>query len=156
MRRFAFIASVMVLGAGMALASSLNVPFFLDRAPANSQFPPTTFEATFISLHNNLSVDLEVEVDYFDAGQDGTVDQQTPSPNTFLLPANSTFSFRPVADDPGTEVAAAGATVPNMPGGETAGSAVITWVGGPNDIQGRAFQIDSDGNAFGFLLPPGF
>lgn len=154
MKRYAIIAGTMVICVGMAVASSLNVPFFLDRAPADGSFPPSSLEATYIALHNNLSVDLEVELDYYDAGQNGTVDQQTPSPNTFLLPANSTYSFRPVADDSVTEVAAA--AVPNMPGGESAGSAIVTWVGGPADIQGRAIQVDSAGNAFSFLLPPGF
>ena len=155
MKKFAIFAGVIMLGAGVAFASSLNVPFFLDRAPADGIFPPTTQEQSFIALHNNLSVDLEVEIDYYDAGQDGTVDQQTPTNNTFLLPANATFSFRPVRDDPTVEgVNAAG--VPNMPGGETAGSAIITWVGGPNDIQGRMVQINANNDsAFAYLLPTG-
>lgn len=162
MKRYAFIASVMVLGAGMALASSLNVPFFLDTAPSDGNFPPspdgngnTTF-ATFVALHNNTSDDILVEVDYFDAGQDGSVDHQTPTNNTFSLPANATWGFRPVGDDAATEVGNAGFNIPNMPGGETAGSATLSWAGGPAAIQGRAFQIDSAGNTFGFLLPPGF
>ena len=154
MKKFAMFAGVMVLGATVALASSLNVPFFLDRAPSDGSFPPSSLEASFIALHNNLSVDLEVQIDYFDAGQDGTVDQQTPANNTFLLPANATYSFRPIGDDPATEVAAA--VVPNMPGGEKAGSCVVTWVGGAADIQGRLVAVDSDGNAFSYLLPPGF
>ena len=166
MKKFAVFAGVMVLGATVALASSLSVPFFLDRVAAGSGFPPndnnaaTFHEATFVGIHNNLSVDLVVEIDYFDAGQNGTVDQQTPSPNTFLLPANASFSFRPVQHDPATEVG--GAAVPNMPGGETAGSAIITWVGGPADIQGRLVQYHErnpdgqGGQVFSYLLPPGF
>ena len=154
MKKFALIAGVIVLGTGVAFASSLSVPFFLDRAPSDGQFPPTAREASFIALHNNLSVDLEVEVDYYDAGQNGTVDQQTPANNTFLLPANSTYSFRPVGNDPATEVGAS--SVPNMPGGETAGSCIVTWVGGVSDIQGRLVQVGTTGNAFSYLLPPGF
>lgn len=155
MRKFAAVAAVMVLGAGVALASSLNVPFFLDNAPADGAVPPTSGTKSFIALHNNLSVAIEVAVDYFDAGGDGTVNQQTPSPNTFILPANATFSFRPKANDPTAE--AAGAAVPNMPGPENAGSAVISWtVGGDQAIQGRASQVNPSSGQMAFLLPPGF
>lgn len=163
MRKFAAVAAVMVLGAGVAFAASLNVPFFLDNAPvADNAFPPTSGSKSYIALHNNLSVDLEVEVDYYDAGGDGTVNQRTPSPNTFLLPANATYSFRPIGDEPATE--AAGSVIPNMPnaalGGsgimEVAGSAVISWVGGPADIQGRLVTFEPATGAFGYLLPPGF
>jgi hypothetical protein len=153
-KKIALLAGVIVLGAGVAFASSLSVPFFLDRAPNDGAFPPTAREASFVALHNNLSVDLEVEVDYYDAGQDGTVEQQTPDNPTFLLPGNSTYSFRPVGNDPTTEVNAS--VVPNMPGGEKAGSVIVTWVGGPADIQGRLVQVGTTGNAFSYLLPPGF
>ena len=154
MRKFAAVAAVMVLGAGVAFAASLNVPFFLDNAQADNAFPPTQGNKTFIAIHNNLSVALEISVDYFDAGGDGTVNQQTPSPNTFSLPANSTFSFRPKRDEPDLE--AAGAAVPNMPGPENAGSAVLSWVGSANDVQGRMVQFDPQAGVFGYLLPPGF
>ena len=154
MRKFVAVAAVMVLGAGVAFAASLNVPFFLDNAPSDGVFPPTSGTKTFIALHNNLSVDLEVAVDYYDAGTDGTVDQRTPSPNTFLLPANATFSFRPKGNEAGVETS--GVVVPNMPGPETAGSATISWVGGPSDIQGRVSSVNPNTGAFGFLLPPGF
>jgi hypothetical protein len=160
-KKFALIAGVAVLGVGIAFAGTVSVPFFLDRAPNDGQFPPTAREASFIALHNNLSVDLEVAVDYYDAGQDGTVEQQTPSPsNTFLLPANSTYSFRPIGNDATTEVNAS--VVPNMPGGEKAGSAIVSWddadTGGVNEaaVQGRLVEVGVTGNAHSFLLPPGF
>lgn len=156
MRKFAAIAAVMVLGAGVAFAASLNVPFFLDNAPADNAFPPTFGNKAFIALHNNLTDDLVVAVDYFSAGTDGTVQNLTPTANTFLLPARATYSFRPVADEPLTEVAIAGATVPNMTGSEIAGSITISWVGGPSDVQGRMIQLDPDAGVFGYLLPPGF
>ena len=154
MKKFVVFAAVMIAVTGIAVASSLSVPFFLDNAPADGTFPPSAGNAAFIGIHNNTSSDIDVSIDYFDAGQDGTVDQQTPAVTSFVLPANSSFSFRPVADDPTTEVAAA--VVPNMPGGEFAGSASLSWVGGPGDIQGRVVQINANGNQHSFLLPPGF
>lgn len=155
MKKLALVAGVLTLGAGVAFASSLTVPFFLDNAPVPFNTATGNQQAAFIALHNNLSVDIEVSVDYFDAGGDGTVDQQTPSPNTFNLPANATFSFRPVADDSGAE--ASGAVVPNMPGGEKAGTVIVSWVGGSADIQGRMFEI-RPGASIGaaYLLPQGF
>lgn len=148
-KKFAFIAGVMVLGATVAFASSLNVPFFLDNAPSDGKFPPSSKFLSVIGVHNNLSVDLEVEVDYFD----GQANPATPAQNTFILPANTTYSFRPVGDDATTEGPAV--VVPNMTGSVTTGSATLTWVGGPGDIQGRLVQTNSANNTFAFLLPPG-
>ena len=148
MKKLALFAGVVMLGAGVAFASSLNVPFFLDRAPNDGTFPPSANEGSYIGIHNNLSVDLEVAIQYFD----NNANDATPANNTFTLPANSTYSFRPVGDDPTVEGPAA--AVPNITTGKS-GTATLTWVGGPNDIQGRLVQTNSAGNTFSFLLPPG-
>ncbi|MEK7793999.1 MAG: hypothetical protein AAB353_05700 [Candidatus Hydrogenedentota bacterium] len=154
MKKTVLFVGVMVLGAGIALASSLTVPFFLDRAPSDGSFPPSSLEASYIALHNNTASSIVVTVDYYDAGQNGTVDHQTPVPNTFLLPANATYGFRPVGNDPTTEVN--GVIIPNMPGGEQAGTATLTWAStNPADIQGRLLQIGPGTTASMYLLPPG-
>ena len=145
------------LGAGFAFAGSLNVPFFLDNAPSDGSFPPSTGTASFVAIHNNTDSAIVLSVTYrTDAGL-----QRTPTPNTFSLPANTTYSFRPVGNDSATEGPAT--AVPSMTqvtGDFAAGSATISWIGGTaQDVQGRLTAVRSTangGDSFSFTLPPGF
>ena len=149
MKKLVFLGAVTVMAAGVALASSLNVPFFLDNG--TNEFPPATGTAGFIGLHNNTDDLIICEVNYINP--DGTT--STPADNTFVLPANASISWRPCTDAPaeGPE----GSAVPNKAGLPKAGSAVISWEGGPNDIQGRYAEYTSAAaqNSSSYTLPPG-
>lgn len=155
MKKFVFMGALTLVCAGVAFAGSLNVPFFLDDAPSDGAFPPSAGTASFIAIHNNTASGLVCAITYTRANGD----PKTPTPNTFLLPANSTWSFRPVGNDGATE--GSGTAVPNMAlqtGDPEAGSATITWTGGANDVQGRLSAVRSTtggGDSAAFTLPPG-
>lgn len=162
MKRFSVVVGLMILGAGVAMASSLNVPFFLDDGENNSNL--TTFASIsnnadpakgFIATHNNTTSTIVLTIKYI--ANNG--DNATPANDTYDLTRDQTKTWRPIGDDPGVEAR----RVPNMvqvldgngnPSRLT-GSAVITWVGGPSDIQGFYRQTANGGDVFGFLLPPG-
>ena len=154
MKKFLLVAAVMVVASGTAFGSSLSVPWFLDNAPpTDGVFPPSANSGTWITITNNTDLPISTAITY----RDSDVADATPANNTFILPAFASFSFRPVGDDSVTEVG--GSIVPNMasPLNRKAGSAKISWVGGPADIQGRLVQTDAGGVAiFAYLLPPGF
>lgn len=155
MKKLMFLGAMTLVCAGVAFAGSLNVPFFLDDAPSNGSFPPSAGTASFIAIHNNTSSGLVCAIRYTRANGD----DKTPAANTFVLPANSTWSFRPVGDDSTTE--GVGAAVPNMAlqsGDPPAGSATISWTGGANDVQGRLTAVratSGGGDSASFTLPPG-
>jgi len=117
MKKVAIVALLAV--GGFALASSLNVPWFVDPAPAGAGLNSPNIVAV-IALHNNLDEDVTCWIDYYAA--DGTYLNYTdkdgngpypaweltdreyvwsPDYYTFVIAANSTVSFRPVAYDPG-------------------------------------------------------
>jgi len=150
MRKFVVVASLFVFGAGVALASSLSVPFYLDNAEAefSGLGTPASGSAGFIGIRNNTTEDIVVEVTYFN----GAGNNVTPANNTFELGAELATAFRPVA----TGVAGSGdnSDVPNATGG-VAGAAILTWEGDPSDIQGRYQQFNNNGSAVAYLLPPG-
>lgn len=156
---FASVALMAV--AGIAFGAALRVPFFLDNgstAPAPLA-QPATGAAGFIGVFNTGSTALELSVVYFDA----TNVNRTPVNNTFLLASNQGVSWRPGAADSAAEGAS---IVPNMTGfnnidgGTTAtpftpplaGSATISWVGGPELLVGRYAQ-NSANASFAYLLP---
>jgi hypothetical protein len=174
------VLTVMVL-AGAAFASSLNVPWFVDcydTNPAvhqytNMGFPPLSTVGIAVMgvvyLHNNRSDDLTCGIEYY--AKDGTF-LAIDGSNTFVIPANSTMAFRPNADDPdvahgGQE--GVGYIVPNRPKIEgltmwqnVNGSIVVRWQGEPTDVQGNYREYTAaDGGptsrllGFATLLPPG-
>ena len=146
--------------ASVAFASSLAVPFFLDNGGNGWPIPDGT--GGFIGIKNNTDREIQVGVEYTQANGDDRTDRTVT--NTFPLGAGVAVSWRPLADDP---VEGSGQAVPNMtpwiPGTNTpAGSARISWVGLPSDIQGRYQQVTATDNsgvvtydAMGYLLPPG-
>lgn len=167
------LAIALVVGVGVAYASSIAVPWFVDNAAAAQGLPPASGIMTIIYLKNNTDDDVVAEIAYTSAN--GTVldDPATPENeaefpyNTFVIPARSTQGFRPVADDPvptGQESAAAN-LVPDRPRYVTEapgdvstnqknGSASISWTGGPNDVQGMVATTASN-LSYAHLLPPG-
>lgn len=146
MKKLAIVAVATMFCAVGAFGVSITVPFFLDNAPADSTFPPSEDTASFIGIRNITDSEILVAVEYFDANAEEDV---TPAENTFTLMENEGISFRPSVQDEGTE--GAGARVPIMTQGQ-AGAVTISWEGQPGEIIGRAVQIDSDGNVYGFGL----
>ena len=195
MKKYAIIAMVMI--GGVALASSLNVPWFVDNAAVNVGLLPPSGTLALVALHNNTNDTVTCWIDYYAA--DGTpldYDNQaggleteidptvaeggtreyiwSATYNTFVITANATVQFRPVAHDPGgttSDPAAAdggqesetGMVVPNRPrylGWNAAftkkknGALVVTWTGDPSDIQGRYCEWGQNMQA-AYLLPAG-
>lgn len=143
-----------IVFAGAAFAASLHVPFFVDTAGTTwadgrpSQNPVGGGAAAFIGIKNNTGSSILCTVTYrTPSGADAT-----PTPNTFLLPANTGLSWRPYATD---DIQEPSSPVPNAT--TPVGAATITWTGNATDIQGRYMQINSliGGAAGMYLLPPG-
>jgi len=103
---------IMLVG-GIAFASSLSVPWYVDIAPQNTGLPPTQ-DNSFSLLYLKSTVDrvLTCEIFYYNSAGDflGPVVGATgdaanqiagqPMINTFTIQPNSALGFRPVADDP--------------------------------------------------------
>ena len=168
--------------AGIAFASSLAIPWFVDKADAVATKVPPNEKATlgFIYLKNTTNSELECSIEYFTAA--GTR-IGPPSPrNTFTIDPLASIAFRPCASDPSTVVGGqenvdAGWLVPDrppfgnssdivMPGNDDKinGSAVIEWLGGPGDVQGMFLTLQSAVQddttlmklvSWAHLLPPG-
>ena len=153
MKKFVVIAAVMLIGAGAALAASINVPFFLDTTAAGGTFPPTSGTMFFIGLKNTTASPVMLTISYRDAlGVDST---GVVGNVTFSLSAFESISYRPHIKDPAVESTN---TVTKDPvrSTSTAGAARFMWSGGTNDIQGRGVQVSgTGGGSFAFLLPPG-
>ena len=146
MKKLAIVAVAAMFCAVGAFGVSITVPFFLDDAPADGSFPPSEGTASFIGIRNITDNDILVALEYFDASAE---EDATPAENTFTLHAMEGFGFRPSVEDATTE--GAGTRAPIMSQG-FAGAVTISRDGQPGDIVGRAIQIDSQGNVYGFGL----
>ena len=137
----------LMLGAGVAFASSLCVPWFVDNALPATGVPPATGAGgvmTLVYLHNNLTTDMTCTICYYTAS--GVNIGPAAPGNTFVVPAGSSVAFRPVRFDPdsvanGQETAVA-MVIPDRPLGTTGGndnkkngSLAIGWVGAATDLQ---------------------
>lgn len=91
-------------------ADSLGVPYFGT--------------ASFISVRNIANATNTIAIEYRDPGG---VDR-TPAQNSFELAAGATVRWAPLVNDPGIE-GVAGAAVPDMTGGASEGSAIISGTG---------------------------
>lgn len=177
MKKFAMIA--MLLVGSVALAASLNVPWYADNSPAGAGIPPSSGALTLVGLHNNLSTSIECDIMYYAA--DGTpLDQANdadsrlycwaPDYHTFVIAPNATIQFRPVEHDPSTspggQESASGMLVPNRPRFDNGdpegwtlkknGSIVVTWSGEGWMVQGRVAEYRPTGQGMAaFLLPAG-
>ena len=177
------VLTVMVL-AGVAFASSLNVPWFVDTYDTNAAvhqytnmgYPPVVSSTLglgimgLVYLHNNKAVPITCAIEYYTKDGDPLAIEGS---NTFSIAANATIAFRPGADDTaledGGQEAATGAAVPNRPKEaglnmwqNANGAIVVKWEGTPTDVQGNYREMtcswQSNGlNLLGFatLLPPG-
>ena len=134
------VVTLAVSFAGIAFASTLGVPWFIDTGPVANKLPPATKGVVgTVFLHNNKTSDLVCSIEYFtQAGN--PVGPAAPN-NTFVIKPSASLAFRPVADDPdsvpgGQEATDAGQLVPNRPmgteggnDGKANGSLVVTWLG---------------------------
>ena len=146
MKKLAIVAVTTMFCAVGAFGVSITVPFFLDSAPADGEFPPSEGSASFIGIRNVTDNEILVAVEYFDAIAE---QDATPSENTFTLAPMEGFGFRPSVRDQQVEVA--GVRAPIMTQGFS-GAATLSWDGEPGDIVGRVVQIDSQGNMYSFGL----
>ena len=173
----ALVVMVALTVGGLAFASSLSVPWFVDTAPAAAKFPPQVSGVSgIVYLHNNTVTPKPCSIEYFT--QAGTsVGPESPD-NTFVVAPQASIAFRPVAYDPSTvpggqESIDAGLLVPDRPlitvAGEPDepkknGALVVTWLGEATDIQGvyvmNQYVTQPDTTvgklvSYAFLLPPG-
>ena len=175
------VVTLMLSIAGIAFASSLAIPWFVDATATGTKVPPTS-KATLglVYLKNNTDSVATCSIEYFTAAG-VTIGPPAPG-NTFVIAPKASIAFRPVASDPSTnaggqENPAAGWLVPDrppfgnssdivMPGNDNKinGSARIEWLGGGGDVQGMFLTIQSALQAdqiplkivsWAHLLPPG-
>ncbi|MBI2425765.1 MAG: hypothetical protein HYV27_23270 [Candidatus Hydrogenedentes bacterium] len=170
MKKLAITACAAVLGAGVAFASSLSVPWFVDNAPAANKVPGVAAGVTgMVTLKNNTPDTLTLQIAYY--AQDGTALGPAAPGNTFTVVGNSSLAFRPGANDPDTatggQEGTQGVAVPDRPttDGKKNGALTVQWVGDPTDVQGVVtyFQTTIDSNRGGYTtlsyahqLPEGF
>ena len=176
------VVTLMLSIAGIAFASSVAIPWFVDSNKTATGIPANV-KATvgIVYLKNNTDDVVICSIAYFTAAG---LPIGPPAPgNTFTIEPKASLAFRPVVSDPSTipggqENVAAGWLVPDrppfgnssllplVPGNDDKknGSAVIEWLGGPGDVQGifvttqSALQADSTALkivSWAHLLPPG-
>ena len=162
------IVALALMVAGVAFASSLNVPWFVDNSAAASKFPPVSPGVSgIVYLHNNKTETITCSIAYY--SQEGVSLGPAAPGNTFVIAANASIAFRPVAYDPdsvtgGQEAVDAGLLVPDRPtvDGKKNGSLVVTWLGEATDVQGIYTMNQYAGGinagklvSYAYLLPPG-
>jgi len=131
MKKIAIFAAIMVVGAGVALASTLSVPFFLDTTSNSSATSGTLGR---IGIKEGSGSDQTITVIYTALDASSNPTDQTV---TFALGMNQQIRWFPVQSNP-NEVA--GAAVPNMNiAGRTAGSAKVISAG---PLTGQYSEVD--------------
>lgn len=181
MKKLSLMVVAVAVLAGIAYASSLGVPWFVDNAPVASGYPPSSAVLGLVYLKNNTDADITGEITYVNAN--GDILGPFYPDNTFVIPALATVAFRPTADDPlsgGGQESDVAAAIPNRPrsadfgggpipgsiaadgSGEVTdnaknGSIAVSWTGGPADVQGMMLQVGgtNGGMSYAHLLPPG-
>ena len=134
----------LMLGTGLAYASSLGVPWFVDNAPTGIHPPKAAKVEGYIYVHNNHTEALNVTIAYYT--MEGAYIGPDGPDNTFDIQPNASIAFRPVQDDSIYEANAARA-IPNRPRFtyppsntdndlKKNGSCVFTWLGDSSFITG--------------------
>ena len=142
------VATLALTVASVAFASTLAVPFFLDNGAGT---PLSSGNAGFIGIVNNTGENIAMSVYY----RDSDLINRTPAMNSFTLGANAQMAWRPAIADAGSEGPGVGVPDMNNLGDKKGGSAIMAWIGGAQDVQGRYYQKGSDGSFGLYLLPPG-
>jgi len=165
MKKASVVVVMLLVGAGIAYASSIAVPWFVDDwtliAPG---YPPSNSVMTLIYLNNTTTDTIQFEIIYYN---DAGVELGPYAPyNTFTIPPKASVGFRPCAIDPtpgttgtyidwqgnsipfvgtaGGQESLTACVIPNRPQGVPAdtstwtgnGSCTISWQGDPSDVQG--------------------
>lgn len=173
MRKLSFAALLVLVGTGVAFASSLAIPWFADNAPVANGIPgKKTGGTNLVYLKSNVDTTLTCYITYYTA--DGYCIGPFPPNNSFTIAPKSALAFRPCAYDPGPAVpdigvvggqeGSQGLAVPDRPRSpdtstpipgtsvidtNTNGSATIEWQGGPSDVQGANTNFVTVVNADG-------
>jgi len=160
MKKLAILAVALTVGVGVAFASSLSVPWFVDNAPQYNGIPGKKAGVTgIVTLKSNRTDTVVCSITY--VNQDGVVLGPFPPNNTFTIAPLSALAFRPVEHDPdptaggqpGGQEGSQGVVVPDRPRSPDSvtpipgtspptvdlkknGSITVSWTGGPQDIQG--------------------
>ncbi len=137
MKKLFIFAAMMVVMAGVALASTLNVPFFLDTSLDNS-----TGVAGFIGVKEASNNPQTITVVYTAVATSGLPTNQTV---TFFLGASESVKFTPRTINPAEDAKAQ--TVPNMTIVGGVGATAVNIAGsariiGANSIVGMYHQIN--------------
>ena len=169
MKKLGFFAVMLMVGASVAFASSISVPWYIDNAANNTAMDPVAGStASLIYLKNNSSDTTLCSIAY--NAQDGSALGPEEGLNTFVIAPSATILFRPVAVNDsdfaagGQEGATTGALVPDRPrdvNTKKNGSITIRFIGSPTTIQGELTANFKPGSAgaqlvsYAYLLPPG-
>jgi hypothetical protein len=124
MKKLAIFACVMIVGAGAAVAATVNIPFFSDQA----------FQA-FVGLQNVSTSDVTLTVTYFQGA--------SSSSSTAVLASGASLSWRPFDTGAGNGEIQGG--VGDSP--YSFGSITIESTGA---IVGRYVQLSADGATSSF------
>ena len=150
MKKFVILGILGLAAAGLAVAATVQVPFYLDNGNTTdagaASIIPTAGTKAYIGVKNLTGSAITCTVQYFQA--DGT--DQTPTANTFTIGANAGLSWRPYADDPQEGAGAAVPNVYNATLAKVAGSATITTSAA---AAGRLVEISQEGSTASYLLP---
>ena len=170
MKKVSVVVMALLIGAGIAYASSIAVPWFVDDpGMIGGGYPPGSSVMTVIYLNNTTADTITFEIRYFnEAGVD--IGPEAPY-NSFTVPAKASVGFRPSAIDPapgvtgtatdwegnavpfdgigGGQESLTAAMVPVRPAGHPLdlsawqgnGSCSISWLGLPEDVQGMVMTL---------------
>ena len=135
MKKLSMVVVAMVILAGVAYASSVSVPWFVDMNIIAPGLPPGgSVVITQVFLKNNTAETLTCEIEYFSAtgvalgpGIPGTASENVP--NTFQIAPMAALAFRPSVHDPD-------------PGAGT-GIAVYDAFGNPTTVDGTGGGLES-------------
>jgi membrane peptidoglycan carboxypeptidase len=122
MKKFAIFACVMVIGAGAAIAASVNIPFYAEFGATDA----------FVGVQNVGATNQTVTVTYFYAASTGG-----QVGGTFILTPGESVSFQPFKDTGGNEIQPAGVAEANF----AAGSILIETSGSTTEVVGRYVQL---------------
>lgn len=153
MRKLSFLAMMVLLGTGVAVASSLSVPWFVDGGPLANGVPGKASGVTgLVSLVSTVDTTVVCTIKYYQG--DGTFIGPDEN-NTFSIAPHSALAFRPFRRDPGPAAGGVGGgqegvqgvAVPDRPAGTDSkdnGSLTIFWEGGATDVQGQYAQYNTN------------
>jgi len=128
MKKFAIFACVMVIGAGAAIAASVNIPFYAENGGTDA----------FVGVQNVGASNQTVTVTYFHAASTGG-----EVGGTFVLTPGESISFQPWKTT-ANEIQPAGlSNASSNDAGFGAGSILIETSGSTSEVVGRYVQLTS-------------